>query len=124
MEEARKAAKSEGVSLNQLINVALAEKLTALRTGEYFQERIRRAGGAEPEQTPDRAGIRKPATGSDEFSIGRLPVLMATVTRMLRASPEACSVKVQPAPAPDRERAGEIGKPFGRATPQLGKLKK
>jgi hypothetical protein len=39
MEEARKAAESEGVALNQLINVALAEKVSALRTEEYFQER-------------------------------------------------------------------------------------
>src|ERR1700704_2082878 len=36
MEEARKAAQSEGVALNQLINVALAEKVSALRTEEYF----------------------------------------------------------------------------------------
>src|SRR6266853_5237792 len=47
MEEARKAAESEGVALNQLFNVAVAEKLSALRTEEYFQERIRRADRAE-----------------------------------------------------------------------------
>jgi hypothetical protein len=47
MEEARKAAESEGVALNQLINVAVAEKVSALRTEEYFQERIRRANRSE-----------------------------------------------------------------------------
>ncbi len=31
MDEARKVAKSEGVSLNQLINVAIAEKVAAVR---------------------------------------------------------------------------------------------
>ena len=31
LEEARKLAESEGVALNQLINVAVAEKLSALR---------------------------------------------------------------------------------------------
>ena len=43
LEEARKAAESEGVALNQLINVAVAEKVSALRTEEYFRERARRA---------------------------------------------------------------------------------
>ncbi len=32
LEEARKAAESDGVALNQFINVAVAEKLSALRT--------------------------------------------------------------------------------------------
>ena len=32
LEEARKLAEAEGVALNQLINVAVAEKLSALRT--------------------------------------------------------------------------------------------
>ncbi|MER8388333.1 hypothetical protein NKH14_22935 [Mesorhizobium sp. M1380] len=32
LDEARKVAKSEGVPLNQFINVAVAEKLSALRT--------------------------------------------------------------------------------------------
>ena len=39
MEEARKLAESEGVALNQLINVAVAEKISTLRTEQYFQER-------------------------------------------------------------------------------------
>jgi hypothetical protein len=43
LDEARKLADSEGVALNQLINVALAEKISALRTEEYFVERARRA---------------------------------------------------------------------------------
>jgi hypothetical protein len=40
--EARKAAESEGVALNQLITLALAEKVSAMRTEEYFEERARR----------------------------------------------------------------------------------
>jgi hypothetical protein len=36
--EARKVAEAEGVALNQLINVAPAEKLSALRTASYFAE--------------------------------------------------------------------------------------
>lgn len=43
LDEARKVAEAEGVALNQLINVALAEKLSALRTESYFRERADRA---------------------------------------------------------------------------------
>ena len=35
--EARKAAESEGVALNQLITLALAEKVSAMRTDKYFE---------------------------------------------------------------------------------------
>jgi len=42
MAEARKLAKSERVSLNQLINLCVAEKLSALRAEESFQERFLR----------------------------------------------------------------------------------
>ena len=43
LEEAKRVADSEGVALNQLINVAVAEKLSALRTEDYFRERSSRA---------------------------------------------------------------------------------
>ena len=67
MEEARKAAESEGVALNQLINVALAEKVSALRTEEYFQERIRRADRAETLRILDRAGKGNAPVKGDEL---------------------------------------------------------
>lgn len=41
--EAEKVAKKEGTTLNQFINVAVAEKLAALRTVRYFRERAARA---------------------------------------------------------------------------------
>ena len=44
--EARKLAKSERVSLNQLINVCVAEKLSALRAEKSFQERFLRVAPA------------------------------------------------------------------------------
>ena len=46
MAEARKLAKSERVSLNQLINVCVAEKLSGLRAEESFQERFLRVAPA------------------------------------------------------------------------------
>lgn len=42
--EAEKAAKAEGTTLNQFINVAVAEKLATLRTLAFFQARARRGG--------------------------------------------------------------------------------
>jgi hypothetical protein len=35
LEEARRVAEAEGVALNQFINVAVVEKLSALRTEDY-----------------------------------------------------------------------------------------
>jgi hypothetical protein len=62
MEEAKKVAKAEGVAVNQLINVAVAEKVSALRTEEYFAERavkgdIKKALQSRPDRRgKDRAG--------------------------------------------------------------------
>ena len=38
----RELAKKEGISINQLINSALAEKVSALMTVEYLEERANR----------------------------------------------------------------------------------
>ena len=124
MEEAREVARSEGVSLNQLFNVAVAEKLATVRTERGFQERSRRAGRWEPEQTPDRGGIRNPSVGDDKISIERLPMLGATLAHTLRSIDKYHRSEAQPAPPLDLERAEEFGKPAGRATPQFGKLKR
>jgi hypothetical protein len=40
-DEAEKAAKSEGTTLNQFINVAVAEKLATIRTAAFFEARAR-----------------------------------------------------------------------------------
>jgi hypothetical protein len=71
---------SEGLALNPLFNVAVAEKLATLRTARRFQEPIR------------RAGMRNPSSERGEISIGRLPALIATVTSGLQG---------RPAPEPD-----------------------
>jgi hypothetical protein len=65
LKEARKVAESEGVALNQLINVALAEKLSALRTAEHFRERIRRADRTETLRILGRSGKGKPPMDGD-----------------------------------------------------------
>ncbi|MBI1789101.1 MAG: hypothetical protein HYR60_16340 [Acidobacteria bacterium] len=66
LEEARRVAGQEGVALNQLINVAVAEKLSALRTDEYFRERAARADIRKAKQILKRAGKGRPPLPGDE----------------------------------------------------------
>lgn len=40
---AEEAAKADNATLNQFISVAVAEKVAALKTADYFAERARRA---------------------------------------------------------------------------------
>ena len=67
LEEARRVSESEGVALNQFINVAVAEKLSALRTEEYFRERSTRADMAKAKRILKRAGKGKPPAPGDEI---------------------------------------------------------
>jgi hypothetical protein len=67
--EARKAAESEGVALNQLITLALAEKVSAMRTEEYFEERARRAGPARVKRILARVGKGNPSVEGDELRL-------------------------------------------------------
>jgi hypothetical protein len=68
LEEVRKLAKAEGVALNQLINVAVAEKLSALRTVDYFAERAARADIPAALAILARAGVGKRPVKGDELS--------------------------------------------------------
>jgi hypothetical protein len=52
--------------LNQFINVAEAEKLSALRTEEYFRERAGRADVAKAKRLLKRAGRGNPPSPGDE----------------------------------------------------------
>jgi len=67
LDELRKAAEAEGVALNQFINVAVAEKVSALRTEEYFRERGRRAERGETLRILARAGKGNHPLKGDEF---------------------------------------------------------
>jgi hypothetical protein len=67
LDEARKLAEAEGVALNQLINVALAEKISVLRTEEYFAERARRADPRKIARILKRVGKGKPPVEGDEL---------------------------------------------------------
>ena len=67
LEEARKAAKAEGVAVNQLINVAVAEKVSALRTQEYFAERSAKGDVKKALQVLRRAGKGNPPLSGDDL---------------------------------------------------------
>jgi hypothetical protein len=56
MDELRTVVEEEGTTLNQFINVAVAEKLTALRTERHFQERAGRASPADFLAILEKAG--------------------------------------------------------------------
>ncbi len=66
LDEARRVAESEGVALNQLINVAVAEKLSALRTEDYFRERAARANVKKAKRILKAAGRGNPPVRGDE----------------------------------------------------------
>jgi hypothetical protein len=66
LDEAKRVAESEGVALNQLINVAVAEKLSALRTEDYFHERSARANIAKAKRILKRAGRGNTPLTADE----------------------------------------------------------
>ena len=67
MEEAKKVAKAEGVAVNQLINVAVAEKVSALRTEEYFAERAAKGDINKAFHVLKRAGKGNAPAAGDEL---------------------------------------------------------
>lgn len=67
LEEARAFAKAEGVALNQLINVAVAEKLAATRTMEFFQRYTRDADIGRAIEILNKAGVDNPPMPGDEL---------------------------------------------------------
>ncbi len=67
LNEARKLAEAEGVALNQLINVAVAEKVSALRTEEYFAARAQRANPAKVARILKRVGKGNAPMAGDEL---------------------------------------------------------
>ena len=68
LEEVRKLAKAEGVAVNHLIDVAVAEKLSALRTERYFAERAARGNVSVARRILERAGVGQPPAPGDRSS--------------------------------------------------------
>ena len=68
--EAERLAKAEGTTLNQFINVAVAEKVAALRTAGYFRERALRANVPAAIPLLDRLGTDETPRVGDELGAG------------------------------------------------------
>lgn len=67
VDEARKAADAEGMALDDFVNAALAEKLSAMRTAHYFAERGARADPVKALEILSRAGRGEPPMPGDEL---------------------------------------------------------
>jgi hypothetical protein len=67
LKELRGVAKAEDTTLNQFINVAVAEKLAALWTEAYFRERAARADIPGALKVLDRLGIGNPPLPGDRM---------------------------------------------------------
>jgi hypothetical protein len=65
--EAERLAKAEGTTLNQFINVAVAEKIAALRIADFFRERARRANLPDALALLDQLGRDEPPRSGDEL---------------------------------------------------------
>ena len=59
-EQARKLAKKEKVSVNQLITLAVAEKVSALMTEDYLEERAKSGNRNDFEQAMSKVAKIKP----------------------------------------------------------------
>ncbi len=59
---ARELAKEENISINQLITLALAEKISALMTEQYFAERARGSSRDKFERAMAKVAVVEPAT--------------------------------------------------------------
>lgn len=69
-ERAREIAKREGVSINQLVATALAEKLSALDTIEYLEARAARGSRESFLEVLSRVPDASPVPG-DELAVDR-----------------------------------------------------
>ena len=65
--EAERLAKEEGTTLNQFINVAVAEKISALRTADFFRERAKRGNVKKALDILDRMGSDEKPRDGDEI---------------------------------------------------------
>lgn len=65
LDEVKRIAAAEGTTINQFINVAVAEKAAALRTEAYFRERVGRAELDSFDRILEKAGTEPPRPGDE-----------------------------------------------------------
>ena len=67
LEKARKIAKSEGVAVNQLINVAVAQMVATHDAATYFADRAKRGNVQKALEILRTAGTGNPPLAGDEL---------------------------------------------------------
>lgn len=82
--EAEQVAKEEGTTLNQLINIALADKLAAWRTAKFFAERAARADPSAVGELLARIGNEPPRPGDEVPEDVDLDVIRERLTKTKR----------------------------------------
>jgi len=70
LDEVKRLADEDGTTIDQFINVAIAEKAAALRTAAYFRERAERADLAAFDRILAKSGNEAPRAG-DEVPIAQ-----------------------------------------------------
>ncbi len=65
MQAVKETAAQEGISLNQFIATAVAEKLSALRTEDMLRQRAERGDWAKVRKILDRTGNQPPRSGDE-----------------------------------------------------------
>ncbi len=68
LDEIKRLAAEDGTSVDQFINVAIAEKAAALRTAAYFRERTARADLPAFDRILAKAGSEPPRIGDERPS--------------------------------------------------------
>ncbi|HEY7395422.1 MAG TPA: toxin-antitoxin system HicB family antitoxin [Gemmatimonadaceae bacterium] len=63
--QARELAEKEGISINQLIATSLAEKMSALMTSEYLEERARHGSRKAFQRVLRKVKDREPVAGDE-----------------------------------------------------------
>lgn len=61
----RELARKEGISMNQFISIAVAEKMSALMTEEYLEARARRGSRARFEEILSKVPDEPPVPGDE-----------------------------------------------------------
>jgi hypothetical protein len=109
MEEAKALAKVEGVALNQLINVALAEKLAATRTLAFFERYTRDADVAEA-----LALLRRPRVGEPPREGDELPGSQTLIQRRAKRAnlPRALEILRKPRKGEPPQPGDELPEPW------------
>lgn len=64
--EAERVARKDGTTLNQFINTAVAEKISALRTADYFRMRAERGNVKKVLALLKKSGNKLPPREGDE----------------------------------------------------------